>query len=111
MVVAIGIDEIIQFYPEGEFDVGVLDAEDKRRLLALGSTSSIQSSSCCNRELEFPLKYNENVTEETNNNICKDEREGYSLNQKCGKIRSLLSFLIWFYISKILGYNRMSGNY
>ena len=86
MVVAVGIDEIIQFYPEGEFDVGVLDAEDKRRLLALGSTSSFQSSSYCQPELQFPLKYDENVTVETNNNICKDEREGYSLNQKCGKI-------------------------
>ena len=88
MVVAIGIDEIIQFYPEGEFDVGVLDAEDKRRLLALGSTSSFQSSSNSNRELQTPLKYDENVTKEVNNNICKDEKEGYSLNQQCGKIRS-----------------------
>ena len=40
MVVASSIDDIIHFYPEGEFDVGGLDAEDKRRLLELGSVNS-----------------------------------------------------------------------
>ena len=102
MVVAIGIDEIIQFHPEGEFEVGGLDAEDKRRLLALGSTRSIQQNVYNSRTMQFPSKDEGIIAIETNNNnnVCKDEGDEYSWKQQCGKIRCCTCCVIFLFHTK-----------
>ena len=114
MVVAVGMNEVIPFYPQKisrgeEFEVGGLDAEDKRRLLALGSCST-KTSKSHSEDFSYHNKdttrltatpKGDEVEKESNNNIIKNDDEfwihGY------GKLKCYSYFRIIFggYISDI----------
>ena len=85
MVVAVGMNEVIQFCPQiksrEEFEVGGLDAEDKRRLLALGScstktlTSHSEDLSYIKKDKTISTTINDEFKfgKESNNNVAKNE--------------------------------------
>ena len=85
MVVAVGMNEVIQFCPQiksrEEFEVGGLDAEDKRRLLALGScptktlTSHSEDFLYSKKDGKISTTMNDGFkfAKESNNNVSKNE--------------------------------------
>ena len=89
MVVAVGMNEVIQFCPQtkskgDEFEVGGLDAEDKRRLLALGNCSS-KTLTSPSEDLSYHNKdtkllattLQDVVAKESNNNIIKNKVDSW----------------------------------
>lgn len=95
MVVAIGIDEAIHFCPEEDFDVGALDDEDKRRLLALGTTSKDNENNNAIKNIYGKLHFSrkdEILLNEIDNVSCKDIKEdteevSWKQKQQYGKIK------------------------
>ena len=109
MVVAVGINEVIQFCPQiksrEEFEVGGLDAEDKRRLLALGScstktlTSHSEDLSYVKKDKTFSttIKDESKFAKESNNNISNNEENVWTHDDgkvNFGKLYLKISFHI-----------------
>ena len=103
MVVAVGINEVIQFCPRmksmEEFEVGGLDAEDKRRLLALGScstkrlTSSSVDLSYHTKDAILSKDVQDEVSfaKESNNNKSRNQNNAWM--QDYGKARCSTIFI------------------
>ena len=92
MVVAVDINESICFCDQEELDVGGIDAEDKRRLLALGDSNQLTKSADQQMEIKFYL-YGPNLDLDNDDSLSNNNPQDSLRQEQKGKKFQLVEYI------------------
>ena len=92
MVVAVDINESICFCDQEELDVGGIDAEDKRRLLALGDSYQLTNSADQQMEIKFYL-YGPHSDLDVDDSLLDNRNQDAFRQEQKGKKFQLVEFI------------------